>query len=238
MDALARGRQHADLVVLGLGQARPLTAALRPCAAVLAARLDRRSRVKGFWSWARLLRDAGSTAARSAGGFAGARCVFAATGDAAAAGGVERPVLDAFVARRRSRPRRRPPSTAALIAMPPPTAARRRRRRGRRATDGSGIAPSAFSAPRWARWLRAKLAHSSHSRRCARSAPFSLRGSRPSSWREIASSASWQVIAVLELLAQGAAGAEDQRLDGADARLEDLGDLLVAAALELAHDER
>src|SRR3954471_9904948 len=43
---------------------------------------------------------------------------------------------------------------------------------------------------------------------------------------------------VLELLAQRAAGAEDQRLDRAHAQAEDLGDLLVAAALELAHHER
>ena len=42
----------------------------------------------------------------------------------------------------------------------------------------------------------------------------------------------------LELLAEGAAGAEDQRLDGAHRQAEDLGDLLVGAALELAHDER
>ena len=43
---------------------------------------------------------------------------------------------------------------------------------------------------------------------------------------------------VLELLAQCAAGAEDQGLDGTHREVEDLGDLLVAAALELAHDER
>jgi hypothetical protein len=42
----------------------------------------------------------------------------------------------------------------------------------------------------------------------------------------------------LELLTQGAARAEDQRFDGAHREAEDLGDLLVRAALELAHDER
>src|SRR5439155_12381824 len=42
---------------------------------------------------------------------------------------------------------------------------------------------------------------------------------------------------LLELPAEGAAGAEDQRLDRADRDAEDLGDLLVGAALELAHDE-
>ena len=46
------------------------------------------------------------------------------------------------------------------------------------------------------------------------------------------------MIALLELLAERAAGAEDERLDGADREAEDLGDLLVGAALELAHDER
>src|SRR6266516_3866020 len=43
---------------------------------------------------------------------------------------------------------------------------------------------------------------------------------------------------LLELLAEGATSAEDQRLDGAHGEAEDLGDLLVGAALELAHDER
>src|SRR5439155_3372680 len=42
----------------------------------------------------------------------------------------------------------------------------------------------------------------------------------------------------LELLAEGATSAEDQRLDRAHGEAEDLGDLLVGAALELAHDER
>ena len=42
----------------------------------------------------------------------------------------------------------------------------------------------------------------------------------------------------LELLAQGAARAEDQGLDRAHGDVEDLGDLVVAAALELAHHER
>ena len=44
--------------------------------------------------------------------------------------------------------------------------------------------------------------------------------------------------AAFELLPDGAAGTEDQRLDGGDRDLEDLGDLGVAPALELAHDER
>ncbi len=43
---------------------------------------------------------------------------------------------------------------------------------------------------------------------------------------------------LLELLAQGAARAEEERLHRADADFEDLRDLLVAAALELAHDDR
>ena len=43
---------------------------------------------------------------------------------------------------------------------------------------------------------------------------------------------------LLELLAEGAAGAEEQRLDRADGGVEDLGDLGVGATLELAHDER
>src|SRR5207248_3792414 len=43
---------------------------------------------------------------------------------------------------------------------------------------------------------------------------------------------------LLELLAERAAGAEDQRLDCAHGEAEDLGDLLVGAALELAHHER
>jgi len=47
--------------------------------------------------------------------------------------------------------------------------------------EGSGIAAIPFQAERWARWLRAKVAHSPHSRRCARSAPRSERGRRPSS---------------------------------------------------------
>jgi hypothetical protein len=42
----------------------------------------------------------------------------------------------------------------------------------------------------------------------------------------------------LELLAQRSARAEDQRLDGAHAQPEQLGDLGVRAALELAHHER
>ena len=42
----------------------------------------------------------------------------------------------------------------------------------------------------------------------------------------------------LELLAESAAGAEDQGLDRADGEVEDLGDLGVRAAFELAHDER
>src|SRR5262249_52176233 len=42
----------------------------------------------------------------------------------------------------------------------------------------------------------------------------------------------------LELLAQRAARAEDERLHRADRDAEDLGDLLVAAPLELAHHER
>src|SRR5215218_8360271 len=43
--------------------------------------------------------------------------------------------------------------------------------------------------------------------------------------------------AALELLAQRAAGAEEQGLDGAHRRLEDRGDLGVRATLELAHDD-
>src|SRR5207237_7098331 len=43
---------------------------------------------------------------------------------------------------------------------------------------------------------------------------------------------------ILQLLAEGAAAAEDQRLDGAHRDAEDLGDLLVGTALELAHHER
>jgi len=46
------------------------------------------------------------------------------------------------------------------------------------------------------------------------------------------------VAVCLELLAQCAAGPEDQRLHCADAQPEDLGNLLVAAALELAHHQR
>src|SRR5262249_16750296 len=42
----------------------------------------------------------------------------------------------------------------------------------------------------------------------------------------------------LELLAERAAGPEDQRLDGTHGEAEDLGDVLVRAALELAHHER
>jgi hypothetical protein len=42
----------------------------------------------------------------------------------------------------------------------------------------------------------------------------------------------------LELLAESAAGAEDQGLDGADGKVEDLGDLGVGTAFELPHDER
>src|SRR5919204_532896 len=42
----------------------------------------------------------------------------------------------------------------------------------------------------------------------------------------------------LQLLAQRAAGAKDQCLDGARRQLEDLGDLCIRAALELAHYER
>jgi hypothetical protein len=41
----------------------------------------------------------------------------------------------------------------------------------------------------------------------------------------------------LELLPQRPPGAEEQRFDGADRRLEDLGDLRVRAPLELAHHE-
>ena len=40
-----------------------------------------------------------------------------------------------------------------------------------------------------------------------------------------------------ELLAKGAASAEDQGLDGADRGVENLGDLRVGASFELAHDE-
>ncbi len=42
----------------------------------------------------------------------------------------------------------------------------------------------------------------------------------------------------LELLAEGAAGPEDQGLDCADGEVEDLGDLGVRAAFELPHDDR
>jgi hypothetical protein len=44
--------------------------------------------------------------------------------------------------------------------------------------------------------------------------------------------------ATFELLPESAAGAEDQGLYGADRGVEDLGDLGVGPALELAHDER
>src|SRR6266516_5857963 len=43
---------------------------------------------------------------------------------------------------------------------------------------------------------------------------------------------------LLELLAERASSAEDQRLDRAHGEAEDLGDLLIGAALELAHHER
>src|SRR5690349_22158476 len=42
----------------------------------------------------------------------------------------------------------------------------------------------------------------------------------------------------LQLLPQRAARAKDQRLDGARRQVEDLGDLGVRTALELAHDQR
>ena len=77
-----------------------------------------------------------------------------------------------------------------------------------------------------------------HSRRWARSAPRSelesLRSceARERELRLVAGEAA------LELLAERAAGAEDQGLDGADRDVEDLGDLGVGAAFELAHDER
>ena len=125
-----------------------------------------------------------------------------------------------------------------MIATPPPTAVLPPPPNRPASDDGSGIAPSAFSAPRWARWLRAKPAHSSHSRRCAAERALLLARQPPV---ELARDRELGLVAgdpVLELLAQGAARAEDQRLDGADAQLEDLGDLLVAAALELAHHER
>ncbi len=44
--------------------------------------------------------------------------------------------------------------------------------------------------------------------------------------------------ASLQLLAERPAGAEDQGLDRGDRKVEDLADLAVRAALELAHDER
>ncbi len=44
--------------------------------------------------------------------------------------------------------------------------------------------------------------------------------------------------AAVELLAQRAPGAKEQRLDRRDRELEHGGDLRVRAALELAHDER
>src|SRR3954467_8037963 len=44
--------------------------------------------------------------------------------------------------------------------------------------------------------------------------------------------------APFELLAQRAARAEEDRLDGSDARSHDLRDLGIAPALELAHHER
>ena len=43
---------------------------------------------------------------------------------------------------------------------------------------------------------------------------------------------------VLELVGKGAAGAEEKRFEGARRQVEDLGDLAVRAAFELAHDER
>ena len=129
------------------------------------------------------------------------------------------------------------PIAAALIARPPPTAAPPPPPKRPESDCGSGMRASDFSEPRWARWLRAKPAHSSHSRRWARSAPRSLRSRRPSSWLRDGELGLVAGDPFLELLAERAPGAEDQGLDGAHGELEDLGDLLVAAPLELAHDE-
>ena len=58
---------------------------------------------------------------------------------------------------------------------------------------GSGSGPRLLGAARRARWRRASVAHSPHSRRCARRRPRSSVGSRPSSWSESACSASLHV---------------------------------------------
>ena len=80
-------------------------------------------------------------------------------------------------------------AAAALTANPVPTAAPPLPKK-EPSDPGMGTRASDLSAPRWARWRRANAAHSEHSRRCARSWPRSDRGNLPSSWREIANSAS------------------------------------------------
>ena len=130
---------------------------------------------------------------------------------------------------RRPQPGRRASGRGRRALVPPSSA---------RSSAASGTSTSAFSARRCARWLCARLWHSAHARRCARSARRSPSESRPSSCLLIASAASWQRELLLELLPQRAARAEEQRLERGDADAEHVGDLGVRAAFELAHDER
>ena len=122
-----------------------------------------------------------------------------------------------------------PPSAAPLAAPPPEKLA---------SELGSGRTTRPLNAERCARNRRANVEHSSHSRRCARSEPRSPRGSSPSSCRERARSASLHVMVPSSCSRNARRARKIERLDGALADLERRGDLLVGAALELAHRER
>ena len=100
-----------------------------------------------------------------------------------------------FAASRRTRRTRRAapaPPVAAPTAANPPAPPRALLRSGpvRHRSPASGTSTSAFNARRCARWLCARLLHSAHARRCARSARRSPSESRPSSCLLIASAAS------------------------------------------------
>ena len=129
-------------------------------------------------------------------------------------------------------------AAAALSATPVPTAAPLPPKNDP-SEPGTGISASDLSAPRCARCRAREGRRTPRIRAGAREAGrVSPRGSRPSSCREIANSASPHVSDALELLAQRTARAEDQRLDGARRQVEDLGDLRVRASLELPHHQR
>ena len=139
-----------------------------------------------------------------------------------------------------TRPAARTLATFAPIPMPataaPPPAAPLPKKEPSEA--GSGTAPRPLSVARWARWRRSRTAQSLHSRRWARRAPRSELGRRCSLQARERELCLLAREAALELLAESPARAEDEGLDGADGDIEDLGDLGVRAALELAHDER